>query len=142
MFSSVHWRRWITGVSLPAAVAAWLILPASAAANAAGPSISAAPNPAISAQPVAVAGAGWAGYDTVQITLVFGASSTFMCSVGADSTGTIAPQSCTVPSGLAQNKYTLTASDGTHTATSPLTVNPHAVVSGFAGQPAPESHGS
>ncbi len=61
---------------------------------------------------VTLTGSGWPGSATINVTLSLGtAVSQPVCTISADSTGTIAAQTCTVPTGLPANEYKLDASD-------------------------------
>jgi hypothetical protein len=68
---------------------------------------------------ITYAGAGWPSDDTVTVRMV-STSTTTVCNVSSDSTGTIAAQSCTLPTGLAAGNYTVTASDGSIIYTYPI----------------------
>jgi 5-hydroxyisourate hydrolase-like protein (transthyretin family) len=59
-----------------------------------------------------------------------------MCTLVASSDGTLAPQSCTVPTSLPKGAYTLTGTDGAVKATTAFTLNPGVTVLGFNGSAA------
>ena len=105
-------------------------------ASAGGASISVSPNPGSSAAHVSVSGSGWAGYDSIRVSLDQGTGSTFMCFTSANAGGVIAPQTCTVPTTIPEGAYTLSATDGTLTATTPFTLHPGVTVEGFDGSAA------
>jgi hypothetical protein len=102
-------------------------------ASAGGASISISPNPGASAGHVSVSGSGWAGYDSIRVSLDQGTGSTFMCFASSNAGGVIAPQTCTVPTTIPEGAYTLSATDGTLTATTPFTLHPGVTVEGFDG---------
>jgi hypothetical protein len=80
-----------------------------------------------------VSGSGWTGYDSITVSLVAGTGSTFMCFTSANAGGDIAAQTCTVPGSIPEGSYTLSATDGTLTATTPFTLHPGVSVLGFDG---------
>ena len=125
-------------VVLPAALAlgigALALPPAASAAGAA--TIAVTPTGGVSGTHVTISGANWPGYDSVSVTLVQGAASTFMCTVVASSNGTVAPQACTVPTSIPKGAYTLTGTDGAVNATTAFTLKPGVSVLGFNNAPA------
>jgi 5-hydroxyisourate hydrolase-like protein (transthyretin family) len=100
-------------------------------AYAGSPTIAVTPTTGASGATVSVSGTGWAAFDSLRISLVEGTSTTFMCFLDADSTGTVHSQTCTVPTSVTQGAYTLTAADSTLSASTPFTVNPGITVLGF-----------
>jgi hypothetical protein len=74
----------------------------------------------VSGQQFSLSGSGWPRNDSgIQIRLVSGNNSALspttstICTITSDSTGTVAPQSCTVPTNLAAGSYSLYAADST-----------------------------
>jgi hypothetical protein len=100
-----------------------------------GPSISVSPASAASGSSVTISGSGWSPFDNVAVTL-FKTTTTSLCELTADSTGTIETQSCTLPTQLVTGSYSVRASDGGSTATSAtnLAITPAITVLGFDGE--------
>lgn len=75
--------------------------------------ISHTPANADSGQPVTFSGSGWPENDSISVRLVQGSNPPIgVCSVTADSTGTVSPESCLVPAGVVRGTYTVVAVDG------------------------------
>jgi hypothetical protein len=82
----------------------------------------------ISGRRIDVTGAGWPDDHTTYVYLNQGSSSSYVCSVDSDGAGTLGPQSCGVPTGLAQGSYMLEVTDGSVTVTKAFTLQPGAAV--------------
>lgn len=98
----------------------------SAIASATTPSISVSSSSAPAGSQIGISGGGWAPYDGVQVRLT-NASGTYLCSVSANSAGTIVSQNCTVPTSVPDGSYGLYAQDSASTplsATAPFTLTP------------------
>jgi hypothetical protein len=81
-------------------------------------------------------GVGWPANDTVSIKLVTKTTTTSVCNVTSDTTGSIAPQSCTVPTSLAYGAYTVNATDGSLLVIgSTFTMQPAAELTTLSGTP-------
>jgi hypothetical protein len=79
-------------------------------------SISHSPTNGVSGSQLTVSGTGWPANDLLTLRLVPGntpplSSTQTICSVTTDSTGTMPPQTCTVPSNLAAGTYSVYAAD-------------------------------
>jgi hypothetical protein len=95
-----------------------------ASATTASISVSSASAPAGSQ--IAMTGSGWAPYDSIQIRLS-SSSGLYLCTVYADSTGSVASQACTVPTSAVYGSYGIFADDEATTpitASTPFTVTP------------------
>ena len=69
------------------------------------------PASGVSGTQVPISGTGWPGNDSIVVRLYQGTSNTYVCSVSTDSTGSIAPQTCAIPTGLPAGTYNIVASD-------------------------------
>jgi hypothetical protein len=81
-------------------------------------SVSHSPTNGVSGSQLTFNGTGWPRNDTITMRLVPGNSSPLslapiytLCSVTSDSTGTMPPQTCTIPAGLAAGTYSVYAAD-------------------------------
>ncbi len=79
-------------------------------------------------------GSGWAPGSTVNAYVAVGASNNFICSLHANDTGVLAPQSCTIPSFIPAGAYSIVMSDGWITARKAFTMQ-SAITATSGGQP-------
>jgi hypothetical protein len=95
-----------------------------------------APAAGVSGTQFVYSGAGWPVGDHLYLYLTQGTTSTYIgCSTSSDSTGTLVPQTCTVPTGFAQGAYTLVLSDGAVSVSSAFTLNPAISITNTSSQP-------
>ncbi len=86
--------------------------------------LTAAPTTGLSGQNFEVNGTGWPSNDlNMRVELNQGTAQNFACFASTDGNGTLA-QSCTVPTGLIQGKYTLVVEDDSLAVSTPFTVDP------------------
>jgi hypothetical protein len=111
-------------VAAPAASAAGAVITSTATTKAGGS--------------VTIGGSGWPAYASINMYLV-GSSSTYICTVYANSTGAVPAQACTVSTSFPYGVYTVHGDDGTGqaaNATQTLTITPAlGVNSTFSNQP-------
>jgi hypothetical protein len=128
-----HRSRTTLAVAASAVVGLIALVAPATQASAGSPTIAVTPTSGTSGANVSVSGSGWAAFDSLRVSLVQGSSTTFMCYLDATSSGTVQPQTCTVPTSIPQGAYTLTASDSTTSASTPFTLNPGITALGFDG---------
>jgi hypothetical protein len=86
--------------------------------------LTATPTTGVSGQIFEVNGTGWPSNDlNMRVELNQGTAQNFACFASTDGNGTLA-QSCTVPTGLIQGKYTLVVEDDSLAVSTPFTVDP------------------
>jgi hypothetical protein len=82
-----------------------------------------------------LSGSGWSPGSSVNAYLAAGASNNFMCTLHADDSGNLAPQSCTVPNFVPAGADSIVLSDGWITAAKAFTVQSAIAVTNGSGQP-------
>lgn len=81
----------------------------------------------VSGRNLSISGTGWPNSDpSVNAYLQQGATQTYFCTLAADASGDLGPQSCSLPTSLPQGAYILSVTDQAVTVNTPFTLNPGA----------------